>query len=131
MMARAAGINPREKFKLHNFILAAPDLDVQVATQRILGNKLGLSAHRTTIYTSPKDKAIGIASKLFADPRGRLGTFGQDQLTGDIGAALKYGTSNFAFVRFSGNGDHGDRYGHSYFRDAPTVASDVGLDPVF
>jgi len=127
MMARAAGINPREKFKLHNIILAAPDLDLQVATQRILGDKLGLSAHRTTIYTSPKDKAIGIASKLFASPRGRLGTFGQDQLTGLTGASIEYGTSNFSFVRFSGVGDQGDRYGHSYFRDAPTVASDVVL----
>ena len=35
-------------------------------------------------------------------PRGRLGTFGRDQLTGAVGAAVKYGTSNFAFVRFEG-----------------------------
>ena len=129
--ARAAGINPREKFKLQNIILAAPDLDLQVATQLIVGDKLGLSANRFTVYTSPKDKAIGVASKLFASPHGRLGTFGQDQLTGAAGAAIKYGTSNVAFVKFSGamgtTAPQGDKFGHSYFRNAPTVASDVVL----
>ena len=129
--ARGAGISPREKFKIHNFVLAAPDLDLQVATQRIVGDKLPLSVHRFTVYTSPEDKAIGIASMLFASPRGRVGTFGQEQVTGDIKAVLEYATANFAFVNFTGASDavgsQGDRYGHSYFRNAPTVASDVVL----
>ena len=131
--ARAAGIDPRKKFKFHNIILAAPDLDLQVATQRIVGDQIALSAHRFTVYTSPKDKAIGIASKLFASPRGRLGTFGQDQLTGATEAAVKYSTANVAFVQFSGAkakgkaASQGDKFGHSYFRNAPTVASDVVL----
>ena len=30
--ARAAGIDPRKRFKIHNLILAAPDLDLQVAS---------------------------------------------------------------------------------------------------
>ena len=47
--ARAAGIDPRKKFKLHNIILAAPDLDLQVATQRILGDKIALSTRRFTV----------------------------------------------------------------------------------
>ena len=79
----------QDKFKLNNIILATPDLDLQVARQRIVGDKLALSANRFTVYTSPKDKAIGVASKLFAGPHGRLGTFGQDQLTGAAGAAIK------------------------------------------
>ncbi|MEE8251514.1 MAG: alpha/beta hydrolase, partial [Gemmatimonadales bacterium] len=129
--ARAAGIDPREKYKIHNFVLAAPDLDLQVATQRIVGDKIPLSVHRTTVYTSPEDKAISIASRFFASPRGRLGTFGQDQLTGDVKAALEYGNANFAIVNFKRAADAlgsiGDRYGHSYFRNAPSVASDVLL----
>ena len=44
---------------------------------------------------------------------------------------MKYGTANFAFVKFAGAdgaaASQGDRYGHSYFRNAPTVASDVVL----
>jgi esterase/lipase superfamily enzyme len=129
--ARAAGEDPRERYKIHNFILAAPDLDLEVATQRIVGDKLPLSVHRFTIYTSPEDKAIGAASRLFASPRGRLGTFGQDQQTGAVRAAMDYSTANFAFVNFDRSldtlGSIGDPYGHSYFRDSPSVASDVIL----
>ena len=88
--ARAAGDDPREKYKIHNFVLAAPDLDVEVASQRILGDRLSLSVHRFTIYTSPEDEAISIASRLFASPRGRLGTFGQDQLAGVTEAQVEY-----------------------------------------
>jgi esterase/lipase superfamily enzyme len=129
--ARAAGLDPRKEFKIHNLVLAAPDLDVEVATQRIVGDKLPLSTNRFTIYTSPEDKAIGAATRLFASPRGRLGTFGQDQLTGMTKEAVEYGNANFAFVNFNSASDSigsvGDRYGHSYFRDSPTVASDVVL----
>jgi esterase/lipase superfamily enzyme len=129
--ARAAGINPREKYKIHNFVLAAPDLDVEVATQRIVGDRLPLSAHRFTVYTSPEDKAIAAASRLFASPRGRLGTFGQEQVTGVVKSAMEFSNANVAFVSFDrardAVGSIGDRYGHSYFRDSPTVASDVVL----
>ena len=104
---------------------------MQVATQRIVGDHLALSAHRFTIYTSPVDKAIGVASKLFASPRGRVGTLGQDQLTGLARSAMEFNTANFALVQFSGARGTlrttGDKYGHSYFRNAPTVASDVVL----
>ncbi|MCP3870195.1 MAG: alpha/beta hydrolase [Gammaproteobacteria bacterium] len=129
--ARAAGLDPQEKFKIHNLVLAAPDLDLQVAEQRIVGDRLAESVNRFTIYTSPKDKAIGIAAKLFASPRGRLGTLGMEQLPETLTKDLEFGTANFAIVNFSGasdaGGSGGDRYGHSYFRDAPTVSSDLVL----
>lgn len=128
--SRGAGEDPRDRYKIHNFILAAPDLDMEVATQRIIGDRLPLSVHRFTIYSSPDDKAIGVASRLFASPRGRLGTFGQDNISGAAKAALEYGNANFAFVNFEPAVDalfEGQGFGHSYFRDAPTVASDVVL----
>ncbi len=131
LQARAAGIDPQEKYKIHNIILAAPDLDLQVAEQRMVGDRLAETAKRFTIYTSPKDKAIGIAAKLFASPRGRLGTLGMEQLPETVTKDMEYSTANFAVVNFSGAKDatqsQGDRYGHSYFRDAPTVSSDVVL----
>ena len=131
LQARAAGIDPQEKLKMHNIILAAPDLDLQVAEQRMVGDRLAETANRFTIYTSPKDKAIGFAAKLFASPVGRLGTLGMEQLPETVTRDFEYGTSNFAIVNFSGATDatksQGDRYGHSYFRDAPTVSSDVVL----
>jgi esterase/lipase superfamily enzyme len=128
--ARAAGVDPRKKFKIHNLILAAPDLDVQVATQRIVGDRLSMSVERFTVYTSPEDKAISIASRLFASPRGRVGTLGQEQLAGATLAQVEYSTANIAFVNFESAVDAmftGADYGHSYFRDAPTVASDLVL----
>ena len=126
--ARAAGINPQTKFKFHNIILAAPDLDVQVAMQRIDGDKLTASAHRFTIYTSPADKAIGVAAKLFASPRGRVGNLGTDNMPDNVRAGLEFGNENFAFVNFLGSsGSQADRYGHSYFRNAPPVSSDLVL----
>jgi esterase/lipase superfamily enzyme len=129
--ARGAGIDPREKYKIHNLVLAAPDLDLEVAAQRIVGDKLPLSVHRFTVYTSPEDKAIGVASRLFASPRGRLGTFGQEQVTGGLKTVIEYSNANVAFITFDraedALGSIGDPYGHSYFRDSPTVASDVVL----
>ena len=105
--------------------------DLQVALQRIVGDQLPLSVHRFTIYSSPEDEAIGVASRLFASPRGRLGTFGVKQVEGEVEAAIEYSTSNTAFVNFKRAADVvgsiGDSYGHSYFRDAPSVASDLVL----
>lgn len=129
--ARAKGQDPKRVYKLSNIILAAPDLDLQVASQRIVGDRIAASTDRFTIYTSPKDKAINVASRLFASPRGRLGTFGLEDITGDAKEALEYGNTNFAVVTFEGasgaNRSGGDTYGHTYFRNAPTVASDVVL----
>ncbi len=129
--ARQAGIDPIEKYKIHNFVLAAPDIDMQVAEQRVAGDKLRLSVKRFTVYTSPADKAIGAASRLFQSPRGRAGTFGLKDVTKDLRRALEFNTSNFAVVNFSGISNDpevgSDFYGHSYFRNAPSVSSDLVL----
>ena len=134
--ARAAGIDPLKKYKIHNLVLAAPDLDTQVMTQRIGGDKLAMSVNRFTIYSSPADKAIGFASKLFESPRGRLGTLEMEDLDDTLRAAaqspaLKQLSGRFAIINFSGaantENSQRDRYGHSYFRDAPTVSSDLVL----
>lgn len=127
--ARAAGINPREKYKIHNFILAAPDLDVQVASQRIIGDHLAWSAHRFTIYTSPADRAIGFSGKLFDSPRGRIGNLNWENMS-DIGKrAIERGNANLSLINFKSlseiNKGKVDRYGHSYFRTAPSVSSDL------
>lgn len=126
--ARARGLNPREEYKIHNLVLAAPDLDLQVATQRLGGDKLALSANRVTVYTSPKDKAIGFSAKIFDSPRGRLGTFGIDNVPTTPGDLMEYGKANFAVINFSGARDEGGGgIDHSYFRKVPSVSSDLIL----
>jgi len=127
--ARAAGLNPREKYKINNFVLAAPDIDVQVAMQRVLGDRLPWSAERFTVYTSPADKAIGFARKLFASPKGRIGNLQPDNMTEVGKVAMARGNANLSIINFMSATDKSDSkvdtFGHSYFRDAPTVSSDL------
>ncbi|MGB7451948.1 MAG: alpha/beta hydrolase [Lysobacterales bacterium] len=126
--ARAAGLNPQEKYKIHNLVLAAPDLDLQVATQRIAGDRLSLSSNRMTVYTSPKDKAIGLSAKIFDSPRGRVGQFGIDNIPVTVGDIMEYAESNFAVINFSGlRSEGGGGIDHSYFRKVPSVSSDLIL----
>ncbi len=129
--ARAAGLDPRKELKIHNLVLAAPDLDVEVAMQRMGGDQLALSVERWTIYTSPADKAIGLASRLFASPRGRVGTFRPKDATDNLKAWMEFSKAKFAVVDFFATpamaDSQLDRYGHSYFRNAPSVSSDLVL----
>ena len=132
LKTRAAGVDPRSKFKIHNFVLAAPDLDVMVAEQRIDGDKLTLSTHRLTVYTSPDDRAIGIAGRLFRSPEGRIGAYSKEDLTDyQRRMARFYDGSDFAIIQYPGASkayrSRGDSFGHSYFRNAPAVSSDLML----
>ncbi len=122
--ARGAGINPRERFKIKNFVFAAPDLDVQVISQRIAAEHLALAVDQGTLYTSPGDKAIGIAEWLFASPRGRVGTLGIDELTEEEIGRMKANAARVTVVNFEGKSTG---YGHSYFRTNPAVSSDLVL----
>ena len=127
--ARAAGVDPRKAYKIHNLVLAAPDLDVQVATQRFAGDRIDLSVDRWTIYTSPADKAIGFAATLFASPRGRLGTFGIEDLDDTVRRGMAFADSTtLAFVNYPEAAvSKLDQYAHSYFRNSPSVSSDLVL----
>jgi esterase/lipase superfamily enzyme len=129
--ARAAGLNPREKYKIHNFVLAAPDLDAQVATQRMIGDHLAWSAHRFTLYTSPADRAIGWSRKLFDSPRGRVGNLRVEDMTETAKSTMERSNANFYVINFMSSTDksdsNADSFGHSYFRNAPTVSSDLVL----
>jgi esterase/lipase superfamily enzyme len=126
--ARAAGIDPKTKFKIHNFVLAAPDLDVQVAEQRLAGDKLGNSVNRLTIYTSSTDRAIGAAEWLFSSPRGRVGTLRMEKSSAVLKALQEFNPKGIAIINYSpaANAPTG-HYGHSYYRTAPTVSSDIVL----
>ena len=129
--ARAKGLSPRKFYKLHNLMLAAPDLDAQVAAQRLIGDHVAWSADRVTIYTSPADRAIGWSRKLFASPKGRIGNLDPSSMTEQTKLVLDGGNANIAFINFDASADKSDsgadRFGHSYFRNAPTVSPDVIL----
>jgi esterase/lipase superfamily enzyme len=126
---RAKGLDPKKELKIHNFVLAAPDLDVQVANQRLIGDHMAWSAVRFTIYTSPADRAIGWSNKLFDSPKGRIGNLRIEDMPDNARTVMERSNSNLSIVNFMSSTDksdsNADSFGHSYFRNAPTVSSDL------
>lgn len=118
---RAAGKEPQEAMKLNNVILAAADLDIMVATQRVAAEDLGGGVARTTAYVSQTDKALDLSGWLFADRR--LGTLDYADLTEFekqvIAAAPR---TSIVDSRI-----HTKGIGHGYFHSAPAVSSDLIL----
>jgi esterase/lipase superfamily enzyme len=122
--ARGAGISAREQLKIANLVVAAPDLDVQVITQRVAAEHLTLEVGQATLYSSANDEAIGIAETLFASPRGRLGTISISELTEEDRARMEARAGRLTVVNFEGESTG---YGHDYFRTNPAVSSDLVL----
>lgn len=120
--SRARGVDPKAEWRIDNILLAAPDLDMQVVSQRLGAERFFYGVKRLTIYVSQSDKAIGIASWLFASEH-RIGRLRYEDLSPAQQAALASvrGISIVdARVRTSG-------IGHGYFHSNPAVSSDVIL----
>ena len=66
--------------------------------------------------------AIGLAEKLFASPRGRLGTLSISELTPEDIARMRANSSRVTVINFEGDSTG---FGHSYFRTNPAVSSDL------
>lgn len=130
--ARGSTIHPRDRLKIKNFVIAAPDLDLQVIDQRVIAERLVLAVDHLTIYVSPHDEAISMAEVLFASPRGRVGTLAITELDEGERTAVNENVERLSIINFSGQTSG---YGHSYFRTNPSVSSDLvlllrfGLEP--
>ncbi|MBI5092536.1 MAG: alpha/beta hydrolase [Candidatus Hydrogenedentes bacterium] len=118
-----AGVETRQTLKLGNVILAAPDLDLEVANQRILPEGLLAVPSRMTIYISGKDRAMGISSWLFGG-LARLGKATLGALTPIQRERLQTVPS---FDLIDARTKRGDWSGHNYFYQSPAVSSDVIL----
>ncbi|MFM7807783.1 MAG: alpha/beta hydrolase [Planctomycetota bacterium] len=70
---RAQGKKVQESLKLETLMLAAPDLDLEVFSQRFWLENLGSAAKRTVVYFSSEDDAIGLSNWLFGS-KTRIGT---------------------------------------------------------
>ena len=119
---RAAGKDTREALKLGNIVLAAADLDIEVASQRLAAEKLQAVYERLTIYLSEDDKAISIADWLFSSIR-RLGQLRPSDLT----PAQIEGLAVFDRLQLIDARVTTDLLGHSYFYESPAVSSDLIL----
>ena len=119
---RAGDGDVQGTLKIGNLVLAAPDLDIEVLSQRITAERVAMVPQRLTIYISKEDKAIGLADWLY----GSIRRFGQLRLE-DLNArqqeqlAIMEGLDVIdARVRKSG-------VGHGYFHSSPAVSSDLIL----
>lgn len=119
---RAAGKNPLETLKLQNVVLAAPDINLDVAMQRTATEYFSAGMRRLTIYSSPNDKAIGVSEFLFG---GGLRIGQADFYHIDDLFKSRVSTTNQALVEYNGRSHQG--LGHDYFRTNPAVSSDLVL----
>ncbi len=118
-----AGIETQQALKLGNLILAAPDLDLEVATQRILPEGLLAVPRRMTIYISEKDRAMGFTTWLFGG-LARLGKLTRGELPHTVKRNIDTVPS---FDLIDARIKRTDWSGHSYFYQSPAVSSDVIL----
>ncbi|MEM7755004.1 MAG: alpha/beta hydrolase [Planctomycetota bacterium] len=68
----AFGKEPSDITKIETLTLVAADLDFEVFNQRFVANRSGRAARRILIYTSAKDRALGLSS-IFSSSNKRLG----------------------------------------------------------
>ena len=117
-----SGRSTREVMKFGTLVLAAPDLDIDVVTQRAATARVSRAAERTVIYICEKDEALGFSRWLFGGAR--LGKLKPEMLTKEELAALKK-SPNLAIVdaRVTKPGS----FGHNYFYSNPAVCSDLLL----
>ncbi len=119
---RAKGVDPRQSLKIRNLILASPDIDMEVASQRISSERLPKAVQRTTIYLSRADRALKLSSWLQGS-WSRLGLMNVDTFTPAQLQALAF----FPTVELIDTDIETDLIGHGYFYSNPSVSSDVIL----
>lgn len=131
----AAGLEPAAVFKIDNVILLSPDIDADVARQKIelFGSDPDLISRwsaarlprlysgRLTIYTSPTDRALLVSTVLFRS-RKRVGRLGPEDVPP---AARDYFSKwkNIDLIVYDGEAT--DHFGHSYFVSNPEVSADL------
>jgi esterase/lipase superfamily enzyme len=114
----------RRTLKLGNVILAAPDIDLEVAQQRVRPDRTYEIVDRLTLYITPDDDALGLAELLFSSLQ-RVGSTKARDLSPQQQQALRDDRLGFDVidVRVRKKGAHE----HTYWIDSPAVLSDVIL----
>jgi esterase/lipase superfamily enzyme len=119
---RAAGVDPQATLKLGNVVLASPDLDFDVVTQRLAAERMFMLFDHLTIYVSSKDKALGLADWLFGS-RVRLGKVKPEDLS-EIDRAILGRNDKLDIIDARVKTGF---LGHSYYHSSPAVSSDLLL----
>ena len=118
----AAGKDFRTVYRIKNVVLAAADLDLEVVSQRLAAEYVGLGTERTTIYVSDVDRAIGFANLLFMSFR-RIGQLRPEDLTDEQRQHLE----RVARTQLIDARVPTGFLGHAYFYRHPAVSADLVL----
>jgi esterase/lipase superfamily enzyme len=118
--SRAAGVDPRARYRIENLLLISADLDLEVAMQRFAGEALGPAVGRITISTNANDKALA-AAKAVLNSRQRVGDFKPKALTPKQREYIER-AANLDIIVYEGSG--GGPFRHGYYTD-PAVSSDI------
>lgn len=119
---RAQGLDPHSSLKLGTVVLAAPDLDMDVVSQRFTA-ELGWSLpDRLVIYVNRNDSELGLAAWLFQGLR--VGELEASSLSEDQIARLSH-ASKIQIISVEVPLKSEDS--HEYFRADPAVSSDLIL----
>jgi esterase/lipase superfamily enzyme len=119
---RAAGHDFRTVYRIKNVVLAAADLDLEVVTQRLAAEYVGLGTERSTIYVSTVDKAIGFSAFLFTS-LSRIGQLRPEDLTDEQRQHLE----RVARTQLIDARVPTGFLGHAYFYRHPAVSADLVL----
>lgn len=117
--ARAARKNPRQSLKIENLILAAPDLDFGIVTQRLIAEKFGPAIGQITVYMNQDDGALGLSQYLMSGLR--FGKLAKKDLAENEQKIFEQ-VKNVNFINVEGVSSF---LGHSYYRVHPGVLSDI------
>lgn len=120
LSSRAAGEDNRNEYRFENLVLAAPDLDTDVMTQRLIAEHTEKEVGAVTIYTSQGDKAIQWAARLFHSVA-RLGRAKIEEVSTERLEILQY-LEGLSFIDLK---EQEDRTGHGYFHSSPEASSDL------
>ncbi len=119
--ARGSGQHPKLVLKTGTFIMAAPDLDVDIVRQRLQAERFSEAFEQINLYINPNDGALRLSAYLTRSTR--LGALrDEDFLPGELELLRKEALVHFIRVEDVRGG-----FGHAYFRENPAVLSDVVL----
>jgi esterase/lipase superfamily enzyme len=104
-------------------ILAAPDLDMDVVSQRLIAEQLWRETENITIYTNQSDKAIGLAERFFKSVK-RIGRLGAEDISQEGLSSIKQ-FEGVSFIELMEAEQPSSS--HSYFHSDPAASSDLIL----